>query len=153
MTNPEVTQASLATGRTIDQPLAKSHAKCDPRSGREPGAETPCRLTTFAWTGAGIETRACFASSRDRLYLRLADSSPEVQRIWNRAHVRLVPCTEQGRPTGPALEGDARVLGPGDDEFARQAMGAAPGRSASVLGQQARNDELVYVEIVPAGNG
>jgi hypothetical protein len=75
-----------------------------------------CRLTTFAWTGAEVETRARLGFRDGRLYLRLGVANPALERIWNRESVRVVPCTTTGRPTGPVVEGRARVLAADEDE-------------------------------------
>lgn len=166
MANPEITQTSFAPGSAAGQRLVQGPSERNPGSEpRRPGKPpTPhgakdlpeparageefhslCRLTTFAWTGAGIETRTRFASTGNKVLLRLAASSAEIQRIWNRTSVRLVPCTPQGRPSGPTIEGDARVLSPDEEDLARQAMGVASGPSDRFL----RGDEVVYVEVLP----
>jgi hypothetical protein len=85
-------------------------------SGVLPKSAGCCLLITFAWTGAEVESRARLDVGDRRLYLRLAATSPALERIWNREGVRIVPCTSMGRPTGPAVEGRARVLAAGDDE-------------------------------------
>lgn len=109
-----------------------------------------CLLTTFDWTGIGVETRAPFAPGDGRLYLQLAASSPAVQRLWNIAKVRVVSCTAAGRPTGMCVDGDARVLGPGQDEAAWRALEGASRRSFGCLGTTVHLDDLLYVEVVPA---
>ena len=79
-------------------------------------AEVPCRLTTFAWTGVGVETKAGLTRVGDRLYVRLPVSSAALARIWNLPRVRVVPCAANGRPAGPALEASARLVEASDDD-------------------------------------
>jgi PPOX class probable F420-dependent enzyme len=86
------------------------------RSAALPPSARRCRLTTFAWTGAEVETSARLGLADGRLYVRLAATSPALERIWNTASVRVVPCTRTGRPTGPVIEGRARVLAAQEDE-------------------------------------
>jgi PPOX class probable F420-dependent enzyme len=117
-----------------------------PSSTAVPIAASRCRLTTFAWSGAEVETYTRLALGEGRVYVRLAATSPALERIWNSASVRLVPCTPGGRPTGPAVDGQARVLADGDDAPARRAL--AGGREWPRL---SRDEDLLYVEIVPAG--
>jgi PPOX class probable F420-dependent enzyme len=100
-----------------------------------------CRLTTLAWTGAEVETRARLGvGGGGRLYVRLGAASLAAKRIWNREHVRVVPCTPAGRATGPAIEGCARILSHGEDESARRALARDREPDGYVL----------YAEVLPA---
>jgi PPOX class probable F420-dependent enzyme len=107
-----------------------------------------CLLTTFARTGAEVETRARVAVGEDKVYVRLAGTSPALERIWNGARVRVRPCTLGALPTGPAVEGGARVLSDDEDAPARRAL-ATGRRWPRLLPSLPRDEELLYVEIVP----
>jgi PPOX class probable F420-dependent enzyme len=103
------------------------------------GSARWCRLTTFAWSGAAVHTRVRLGLEGDRLYLSLPATSPAVERIWNRASVRIEPCTSLGRPTAPAVEAEARLLADDAAEAARRALAGV-----------ARDSDPVYVEVLSA---
>jgi hypothetical protein len=119
------------------------------RSACVPGPASYCRLTTFAWNGAELETRAALGVGEGRVYVRLPATNPVLECIWNSASARVVPCTPRGRPTGPPVEGEARILCDGEDAPARRALGGGP-QSPSPLRRLAHDEDELYVEIVPA---
>jgi hypothetical protein len=89
------------------------------------GSARWCRLTTFAWSGAAVHTRVRLGLEGDRLYLSLPATSPAVERIWNRASVRIEP--------------EARLLADDAAEAARRALAGV-----------ARDSDPVYVEVLSA---
>jgi hypothetical protein len=111
-------------------------------------APTCCRLTTFSWSGAAVDTYTQLGFANGRAYVRLAATSPALERIWNTARARIVPCTPGGRPYGSELQGLARVLAEGEEVSARQAL--LDGRPADGLTAE---DDLLYVEIAPLADG
>ena len=78
----------------------------------------------------------------DQPLTRKREASRELSRIWNTGRARVVPCTPEGRPLGPALEGDARVLRPGEEAAALE---------AGLLGLPGSSNQLAYVEVRPLG--
>lgn len=67
-------------------------------------------LTTFRRDGTPVRTSVSIAVDGDRAFIRSWDSAGKVKRIRNNGAVTIAPCTERGRPTGPAIRACARIL-------------------------------------------
>jgi PPOX class probable F420-dependent enzyme len=80
-------------------------------------------LTTFRKTGEAVPTPVWFAEREGTLYLFTFPGAGKVKRINHTARVTVAPCTLNGRVTGPAIEGKARVLTePADEALAEQTL-------------------------------
>lgn len=67
-------------------------------------------LTTFRKSGAAVPTPMWFAESNGVIYISTGTSSGKVKRLRNSGRVTLAPCTANGKVTGDAIEGNARIV-------------------------------------------
>lgn len=104
-------------------------------------------VATFRRNGEPVATPLWTARDGDRLVFRTEGDTAKVRRIANDPRVLVAPCTVRGKPTGPPVEGRARVTGPGD-EAAERALDAKYGVQRRVYERFAPYGELVYVEVV-----
>jgi PPOX class probable F420-dependent enzyme len=80
-------------------------------------------LTTFRKTGEPVATPVWFAERDGTLYLFTFPGAGKLKRISHTARVMLAPCTLNGKVTGPASEGKARILTePADEAFAEHML-------------------------------
>jgi uncharacterized protein len=68
-------------------------------------------LTTYRRDGTPVGTPVHVAVEGDRAYVRTFEPSGKLKRIRNNPEVEIAPSTLRGRPTGPARNVRARVLG------------------------------------------
>ena len=117
-------------------------------------------LTTFRKSGEGVVTPVWFTeetrgSAGERLYVYTTGDSGKVKRVRNDARVLVGPSDVRGRPLGPDIAGEARLLPPGEAAVAER-------RLRHKYGVQKRLFELLqrlpglthggraYLEIAPA---
>jgi PPOX class probable F420-dependent enzyme len=74
-------------------------------------------LTTLRRDGTPVKTPVNIAVDGDRAFIRTWDTAGKAKRIRNNPAVTIAPCTVRGRPTGPAIPAQARILS--GDESAR----------------------------------
>jgi PPOX class probable F420-dependent enzyme len=67
-------------------------------------------LTTFRHNGQGIATQVEIHVVNSNAYFYTWSTTGKVKRMSSNPHVTLAPCTLQGRVTGQAIEGVARLL-------------------------------------------
>ncbi len=67
-------------------------------------------LITFRKSGAAVPTPMWFAESNGIIYIYTGATSGKVKRIRNTGRVTLSPCTANGKVTGEAIEGKARII-------------------------------------------
>lgn len=80
-------------------------------------------LTTFRKTGEPVPTPVWFAERDGTIYLFTFPGAGKAKRISHTAKVTLAPCTLNGKVTGPAIDGKARVLAePADEALAEQTL-------------------------------
>jgi hypothetical protein len=119
-------------------------------------AQKYCLLTTFRRSGEPVPTPVWFGLDGPRLYFHSEAVVGKVKRIAANPRVRVAPCDARGKPLGPPVEGDARVLPHGDEEAAAErAIAANYGYSRKLyerIGGLLSRAETVYVEVVPAGS-
>ena len=106
-------------------------------------------VATYRRDGRVVPTPVWAARDGDRLVFRTEGDTAKLRRIANNPRVLVAPCNARGKPTGPPVEGTARILGPGD-ETAERALDAKYGLRRRVYERVAPYGELVYVEITPA---
>jgi hypothetical protein len=112
-----------------------------------------CLLVSFRRSGEPVPTPVNFGLDGEaRVYFRSEPRSAKVRRIGRDPHVRVCACNIRGRPTGPIVEGRARVLAAAESGRAEAAL--AGNWSASMKPLERGLDllplEIVYVEVVPA---
>jgi len=69
-------------------------------------------LTTFKRDGTAVATPVWLAGRDGRLYVTTVATSGKAKRLRTNPRVLVAPCTQMGKPTGPAVEARARLLGP-----------------------------------------
>jgi PPOX class probable F420-dependent enzyme len=67
-------------------------------------------LTTFRKSGVAVPTPMWFAEENGTIYISTAATSGKVKRIRSSGRVTLAPCTANGKVTGDAIEGRARIV-------------------------------------------
>jgi PPOX class probable F420-dependent enzyme len=67
-------------------------------------------LTTFRKSGVAVPTAMWFAESNGIIYIYTGATAGKVKRIRNSGRVTLAPCTANGKVTGEAIEGKARII-------------------------------------------
>jgi PPOX class probable F420-dependent enzyme len=125
---------------------ASSAADGAPADGPLPDARYVL-VVSYRRSGEGVPTPVWAARDGERLVFRTEADTAKVRRIGNDPRVRVAPCTVRGRPTGPAVDARARVLGP-RDEAAERALAAKYGARRRVYTRVAPLGDLVYVEVV-----
>ena len=110
-------------------------------------------VVTFKRSGSPVPTPVNFGlDDEGRLYFRSEPHVAKVKRLARDPHVRVCRCNVRGKPRGPAAEGRARVLPPGEEERAA-ALVAANWRPEVRLverGYDRIGVPEVYVEVTPA---
>jgi uncharacterized protein len=132
--------------------------------GRRPGTATDfggmsgarqCLVVTFRGSGEPVPTPVNFGLAKGRLYFRSEPRSAKVRRIGRDPRVKVCSCNFRGRPTGPVVEGRARVLTGAEAEAADAAL--ASNWTATMKAMERGLDrlpvELVYVEVEPSRAG
>ena len=110
-----------------------------------------CLVVTFKRSGEPVPTPVNFGLSSGRLYFRSEPRTPKVKRIHHDPHVRVCPCNLRGRPTGPMVEGRARVLTAGEAERADAALAGNWTRSMTAM-ERALDRlplDVAYIEVEP----
>ncbi len=108
-------------------------------------------LVTFRRSGEAVPTPVWFGLDGDNVYFRSEARVGKVKRIRATPRVLLAPCDARGKPRGPAAEGTARILAPGEEERAETALQANYGLGRKLYEGVAMNlgPEGVYVEVSP----
>jgi PPOX class probable F420-dependent enzyme len=71
-------------------------------------------LVTYRRNGTPVGTPVLFVETPDRLLVRVAHNSGKLKRLRHDSRVEFAKCDQRGRRTGPALIGQARILGDDD---------------------------------------
>jgi PPOX class probable F420-dependent enzyme len=79
-------------------------------------------LFTFRKSGEAVKTPVWFAERDGRLYVMTTADSGKVKRIRNNARVLIGPADRMGNPRGPSVEARARLLGPAEEQVAKDAL-------------------------------
>lgn len=67
-------------------------------------------LITFRRSGDAVPTPVWFALDSSTIYVESGPESGKVKRVRHTPHVTVAPCTINGKVTGPALDGEARII-------------------------------------------
>jgi PPOX class probable F420-dependent enzyme len=79
-------------------------------------------LQTFRRSGEAVPTPVWFGLADGKLYFRTYTDAVKLKRIRRDPRVLVGPCDIRGKPKGPLLEAQARVLGPDEEGVAEQAI-------------------------------
>ena len=105
-------------------------------------------LVTYKRSGEAVPTPVWFGvDGRGSAYLRTGKLAAKVKRIRNDPRVKLAPCTVRGKPLGPYAEGMARLVPPGEEDHAEQAVQANYGLGRKLYEGSAASFEAHYIEV------
>lgn len=79
-------------------------------------------LITFRKSGEAVKTPVWFAERGDKLYVMTVQDTGKVKRIRNNGRVLIGPADRMGTPLGPTVEARARLLAPGEERVAKEAL-------------------------------
>jgi PPOX class probable F420-dependent enzyme len=91
-------------------------------------------LTTIKRDGTPLPTAVWVARDDDSLYVVTPLETGKVKRLRHTERVLLAPCDMRGRPTGPEIEGTARLLDAEGTTKARRLIDAKYGLMSKVMG-------------------
>lgn len=77
-------------------------------------------LTTYRRDGTPVGTPVSIAVDGDHAYIRTYDRAGKAKRLRNNANVEIAPSTIRGKPTGPSVRAQLRLLS-GDEAKAAAA--------------------------------
>jgi PPOX class probable F420-dependent enzyme len=110
-----------------------------------------CLVVTFKRSGEAVPTPVLFGVEDGKLYFRTEPDIAKVKRIRNDPHVRVGPCNWRGKPSGPLVEGTARVLSGDEAKHAYDVLRRSytPSQRIYESALDRMPVELAYVEVVP----
>jgi PPOX class probable F420-dependent enzyme len=79
-------------------------------------------LTTFKRDGTPVPTPVSIAFDGDRAFFRTYDKAWKARRLRNNPNVEVAAATVGGKPTGPAIHAQARLLDGDDAKRAAKAL-------------------------------
>jgi PPOX class probable F420-dependent enzyme len=109
-------------------------------------------LTTFRRDGTPVGTAVHPVVEDDHVYFRTWHTTGKLKRIRRTPRVELAPSTIGGRPTGPAIQAEARIL---DGAEARHAARLLGGKYPILhswlipLGHRLTGKKTVHLELTP----
>lgn len=112
-------------------------------------------LFTFRKSGEAIKTPIWFAERAGRLYVMTVMDSGKVKRIRNNGRVQIGPADRAGKPLGPTVEAQARLLSePQDVQVAKNALDDKYGLMKAVFDffGTLRGMDRAWIEITPAAS-
>jgi uncharacterized protein len=109
-------------------------------------------LVTFRRGGSAVPSPVWFGlDDEGRAYVRTPHDAGKVKRIRNDPRALIAPSNVRGKPTGPAVQGTARIVPEEERAHAESALAAAYGLGRRLyegaLG--GRENMAVYLEISP----
>jgi uncharacterized protein len=109
-------------------------------------------LFTFRKSGEAVKTPVWFAERGGKLYVMTTNDAGKVKRIRNNGRVQIGPSDARGNPLGPTAEARARLLGPGEDKVAKEALDRKYGLMKAVFDfvGTLRGMDRAWIEIEPA---
>ena len=111
-------------------------------------------IVTFKRSGEPVPTPVNFGlDDEGRVYFRSERRVPKIRRIQNDPRVRVCACNFRGKPTGPVIEGRARVLPKDEERRAYDALEANWGLGSKPyekLADRYLEWHGAYVEVAPA---
>jgi PPOX class probable F420-dependent enzyme len=115
-----------------------------------------CLLVTYRRSGAAVPTPVWFGIADGKVLVVTDVDSVKIKRIRANPRVRVAPSSLRGKPLGPPLEGEARVLPPAEREIGERAIAAHYGLARRIfegtLGANGlRRARAAYIEVTPLG--
>lgn len=108
-------------------------------------------LITFRKNGNAIPTPVWFAELDGRVYVMTTAEAGKTKRIRNNGSVELGPCDRAGKPLGPTVRANARLLTPAEEAPAKRALDKKYGLMKTFfdVSLTLRGVERAWIEIVP----
>jgi len=133
--HPDAFRSAAAGGETGDLSVLHGHKHC--------------LLTTFRRSGEPVPTPVWFGLAEGRAYARSEADAGKVRRIRGQPRVLVAPCDVRGKPQGPSIDAQARVLDATDEARAEAAIQAnyGLGRRLYESGAGRLGVDLIYLEI------
>jgi uncharacterized protein len=113
-------------------------------------------IVTFKRSGEPVPTPVNFGlSDEGKLYFRSEPHVAKVRRLRRDPHVRVCPCNSRGKPLGPLVEGQARVLPNSENERAYSVIASnwSPGTRLMERFFDRIDVPMAYVEVTPSLGG
>jgi uncharacterized protein len=110
-----------------------------------------CLVVTYRRSGEPVPTPVWFGVADAKLYFRSEERVGKIKRIRNNGRVLVSPCDSRGKPKGPGVEAQARILPPREEGRAETAIQSNFGLGRRMYEAVAMNlgPEGVYVEVMP----
>lgn len=80
------------------------------------------RLTTFRRDGTPVGTAVSIAVDGGRAFIRTYDRAGKAKRLRNNPDVEIAPSTMRGKPTGPSIQAQMRLLSGAEAKSAARAL-------------------------------
>jgi uncharacterized protein len=110
-------------------------------------------VITFKRSGESVPTPVWFGLGDGKLYFHSEEAGlGKIRRIRNDPRVLVGPCTVRGKPTGPMVEGRARIVPPEEEQRAEAAIQSNYGLFRRIYehgGGRLADISMVYVEVTP----
>ncbi len=79
-------------------------------------------VTTYKRDGSAVATAVNVVVRGDQAYFRTWSTSGKAKRLRRDPRVLIAPSTARGKPTGPAIQASARLLGSEEEQPIREAL-------------------------------
>jgi len=109
-------------------------------------------LTTYRRDGTPVGTAVNMAVDGDRAFVRTPHRTGKVKRLRNNPNVEIAPSTFLGKPTGPAIRAQARLLSGDDAKHASKALARKYRILQGVLvpiAHQLTRSKTMHYEVLP----
>ncbi len=112
-----------------------------------------CLVVSYRRSGEGVPTPVWAGVEGDTIYFRSEARAAKIRRIRANPRVVVAPCTMRGKPRGPGVAGNARILPPEEEARAEAAIQARFGVGRRLYESVVMNvgPAGTYVEVTPAG--
>lgn len=106
-------------------------------------------LTTFRKSGEAMVTTVWFAQESDTLFVFTTADAGKVKRIRNSGRVQVAPSDRAGKPLGPAVDAQARLLNAAEGAHADVLLSKKYGLMKRLIGMihLLRRSSNVYIAI------
>jgi uncharacterized protein len=130
----------LLSIRRLENRLVAAVTDVPDNLGMEPLNETTadldraryCLLTTYRRDGRPVSVPVWFVTDGDRVLVRSGAADGKVKRVDHTRRATVAACTSRGRPLGPAIPGEARLLQGGEAEEAERLLEQRYGRARRI---------------------
>ena len=102
-------------------------------------------LTTFRKSGVGAPTPVWFAESGGKLYVYCDAESGKAKRVRTSSRIEACRCSVGGRPRGPVIAGEARVLPDDQREFVHDLLNRKYGWKKALVGMFSKIPTLLHL--------